>query len=150
MSQVKPGLREVLRDLSSGNRDWPLFLHGETGTGKTSAALALADFVDYAVYNELEMLCTSLVKHEFNWDPIAWATLAILDEIGLRDKSTDLSYTAVKTFWELRQQRDQKTIYISNVEPDRIRILFDDRIASRLLCGTVIEVTGDDRRRVKK
>lgn len=147
MSQVKPSLRDKLRELASGERKWPLFLFGDTGAGKTSAALALADFCELAFYDELDTLCDSVMNHTIDWDLIGWADLAILDEIGVRTKATDLHYTTVKSFWERRKRREQRTIYISNIQPQGIADVFDDRIASRLLCGTVVELTGDDRRK---
>lgn len=149
MSLVSEQLKTVFRQLANGERDWPLFLHGNTGAGKTGAALALADFVELAFYAELDQLCTDVMKGDVNWDLIGWAELAILDEIGMRLKSTDLHYATVKTFWERRERRGQRSIYISNVPPNRIAEIFDDRIADRLLPGTVIEVTGDSRRFTK-
>jgi hypothetical protein len=37
-------------------------------------------------------------------------------------------------------------IYISNLEPEAIARVYDDRIASRLLCGTWYKLDGEDRR----
>jgi chromosomal replication initiation ATPase DnaA len=144
MAAVKPGLRDLMRELAAGQRDWPLYLWGATGVGKTSAALALADFC-FTVYHRLDKLSTLTMKHEADWDEIGWADLAILDEIGMR-RATDLTYSVLLEFWETRQQRDQRTIYISNLSPADLASNFDGRVESRLLFGTVAELTDNDRR----
>ncbi len=150
MSAVSPGLQDVLRDLSNGASDWPLYIYGETGRGKTSAALALADFCELSFFATLEGLTNSVMDRSIDWELIGWADLAILDEIGAREKAGDLSYSTIYNFWERRERREQRTIYIGNLSPEKLQSVFDDRIASRLTFGTVVELTGRDRRTAGK
>lgn len=155
MALVKEGLRDVLRDLAAGKEEWPLFLHGAAGIGKSMAALALADFVAFSWYSTHEQLCDELMAANrnslaYDWDSVGWADLAIMDEIGAREKVNDLHYTSLLGFWERRERRNQRTIYISNCSPEEIKKIFDDRIYSRLMFGTVIELEDIDRRTGKK
>ena len=158
MDAVDSGLRYVFRRLINGHERWPLYLFGKPGRGKTCASLALLDhipwtmarrdfpFVSYIIggrYWVAEELINYLLNHE--WDTrIKDCSLAVLDELGERIKNTDLHYTAVKRFADDRIHKP--TIYISNLHPDEIAKAYDDRIASRILCGTCYELTGDDRR----
>jgi hypothetical protein len=73
--------------------------------------------------------------------------LVVLDEIGARQKVTDLHYSAVKEFADVRElDHSGVAIYISNLEPMQLANVYDDRIASRLLCGTWYKLDGKDRR----
>jgi hypothetical protein len=40
-------------------------------------------------------------------------------------------------------------VYVSNVAPNELASMYDDRICSRLLCGTWFELKGPDRRLAK-
>ena len=75
--------------------------------------------------------------------------LAILDELGTRNRVTDIEYSVVKRFADLREQQNARAaIYISNLAPGEIGSnLYDGRIVSRLTCGTWFELKGNDRRR---
>lgn len=70
--------------------------------------------------------------------------LAVLDELAIRTSAKDLDYTAVKRFADIRTGKP--TIYITNVQPADLGKLYDDRIFSRVACGTWYECTGEDRR----
>ncbi len=152
MDLVKPDLRDTLRNLATGNLPWPLFLWGPSGGGKTSAALALADFADTACYWTADDLADQVMagtpgETAETWELIAKKDLAILDEIGERRNIGDLAYRVAKKFADLREtQAGRVAIYISNVSPAELQSLFDDRIASRLLCGTVHKLEDRDRR----
>jgi chromosomal replication initiation ATPase DnaA len=50
----------------------------------------------------------------------------------------------------LNERKDKPTIITSNLSPENIAELHDERIASRLRAGTVIEVTADDRRQGRR
>lgn len=83
------------------------------------------------------------------WGRIASKDLAILDEVGERASAGDLHCTTLKRFADLRDnEAGAVAIYISNVRPHQLGELYDDRIASRLLAGTIYELTGKDRRRI--
>lgn len=79
-------------------------------------------------------------------DKIAEASLVVFDDVGLRDPSP----AAYEVFYLMIESRHGKpTIYTSNLDAAQLRATYDDRIASRLLCGTRIRMRGDDRRLAK-
>lgn len=137
---------------------------GPAGTGKTCAALALLDIVDgarkfWVAADMLEELIAcqkgELTRGERNvnmqefWDGWRNAALAVLDEIGGRERVSDFHYETIKRAIDFRESRP--AIFISNLPLDSrdsgsIRSIYDDRIASRLAGGTVIRFTGRDRR----
>lgn len=149
MDMVDPALLDVLRRLATGKERWPLFLSGPSGSGKTATALALCDFAESATYTTAEDLADRIMAGDGDaaWELIAERDLAVLDEIGERQQVGDLAYRAVKKFADIRStEAGSVAVYISNCQPSEIQSLFDDRVASRLLCGTSFELTGDDRR----
>jgi hypothetical protein len=151
LDRVDANLLALLRRLVSGQAEWPLYLFGAPGRGKTSAALALADVVETAVHATCDGLADATMSGNDGtlWERVRTKHLAILDELGARERVTDLGYSTVKRFLDLReQQAGRVAIYIANVEPESIAGLYDDRIASRLLCGVVFKLDGDDRRLV--
>lgn len=140
MAQVDEALRKLFRDLVDGVKKWPLYLHGPVGTGKTSAALALCDFTRSGFWT-CEELSSAIVSNETEpWDEIKSVELAVLDDIGLRARIGDLNYITVYNFAEARVDRNNIAIYVTNVTPDQIFEVYDERIASRLLCGTQFEL----------
>ena len=75
------------------------------------------------------------------------AELAALDELASRQNVSDVHYQSVLRFTSARDERPGRVaVYVSNVEPGVIGKIYDDRIASRLLCGTVFKLAGHDRR----
>lgn len=79
-------------------------------------------------------------------EKIADASLVVFDDVGLRDPSP----AAYEAFYLMVESRkDKPTIYTSNLDASQLCATFDDRIASRLLCGTRIRMRGDDRRLAK-
>lgn len=151
--RVEPALMAVFRQLALGEAPWPLYLHGPVGTGKTLAALCLCDMAAYAQYWTTEMVCNGIMGKDdslYHRPPWEWPVipdLIVLDELGTREKTGDLGYIAVKEFMDWRERTGQNVaIYISNHPPETIVSLYDRRIQSRLMCGTVYELTGPDRR----
>ncbi len=149
LASVDAGLLAMLRKLVAGQAEWPLYLYGAPGRGKTSAALALADVVETASYATCEGLADATMADEAGtlWARIQTKHLAILDELGARERVTDLGYSVVKRFCDLREQfAGRVAIYIGNVQPEAIPRIYDDRIASRVLCGICYHLDGGDRR----
>lgn len=146
LREVDRGLLAMFSELADGRARWPLFLYGAAGRGKTCAALALCDAVPLAIHRTTEEAIDAVVQDEraWLWDKLPDYHLAVLDELGARERVTDLHYQAVKRFADLRDQLP--AVYISNLHPDQIADLYDDRIASRVLCGSWYELGGDDRR----
>ncbi len=153
---VDPGLLKVLDDLVGGRAPWPLLLWGSPGRGKTLAALALCDITATAAFWTAEDLATFVVSHEpgevqGEFEHIGKKALVVLDELATRERSSDLHYSAVKRLVDIREQRAHRVaIYISNVEPAELATVYDDRLASRLTCGTILELGGVDRRRAAR
>ncbi len=145
-------LVSVVASLLAGGSQWPLFLYGPTGTGKTCAALALCDHVETAAYFTHEDICETVMgsdeEEKFNtWGMIAGKSLVVLDEIGARGVARELGYSTMRKVLDHREQYHHRiAVYISNVEPEQIQNLFDDRVASRMLCGTWCCLDGKDRR----
>jgi DNA replication protein DnaC len=149
LSLVDRKLLEVLHDLAEGRAAWPLFLYGPAGSGKTCAALAFADTIKTATFATVDGLSDAVMRHQADviWSRVKNKDLAILDELGARQTVTDLGYTVVKEFADLREQyANRAAVYISNADPKGIHRLYDDRIASRVLSGTVFHLLGQDRR----
>lgn len=74
-----------------------------------------------------------------------WQTkrLVVVDEIGLKTATQN----ALEAMWQLLEcRRGLPTIFTGNLTEAGIRGAFDDRVLSRLLAGTWIEVKGRDRR----
>jgi hypothetical protein len=81
------------------------------------------------------------------WGEIERKELAVLDDIGCRERVGDLAYRMVKKFADIREFNGKvASIFISNLRPKQLAEVYDDRVASRLLSGTVFELTGVDRR----
>lgn len=81
------------------------------------------------------------------WADVETKELAVLDEFGTRGTVGDLHYNVVKRFADLREQhRFGVAVYVSNLSPKDIPGLYDGRIASRVSCGTVFCLKGEDRR----
>lgn len=173
LAGVDPVLRDVFRSLVAGRADWPLFLHGPPGTGKTCAALALCDYLwpwqqRYATAGDLtsRVMATFGTGERFDWRPFGpysesryqpgnrpngepWGTtsgalLVVLDELGTREKVTDTHYETVQKLIDLRE--GLPLILIANPDIAGIGRLYDARIASRCEAGTVVELKGKDRR----
>jgi DNA replication protein DnaC len=142
----------AFRGLVGGTLPWPLFLHGQPGSGKTCAALALLDHAITGAY----ATCTELVERThkgynggvgIRWDEHfgpARRALVVLDELGTRKTITDTHYEVVQKMLDLREH--YPLIVISNLNIEEVGALYDERIASRCAAGTVVELKGRDRR----
>lgn len=153
LHDVDPALLRVFIGLADGRLAWPLLLWGPPGRGKTCAALALCDVAETAAFWTAEDLATFVLRREAaevdgEYRHLGGKALTVLDELGTRERVGDLAYSTVKRFADVReQQAGRVAIYVSNVPPHELSSLYDDRLASRLLCGTVFELTGADRRK---
>ena len=151
-------VRSVIDDCVSGKSQWPLVMFGEAGSGKTCTALVLADWAGSAKYTTQVQLCSDIIaanKGQLRWSGghaksareiwSAWknANFTVLDELATRKTVTDFQYETIKQAIDLRE--GQPSIVISNLSIKEIDSVFDDRIASRLRGGTIIELSGDRR-----
>lgn len=145
IDQIPSDLREVIRELLTDKANWPLYLHGDEGTGKTCAGLCMVDRVDGAAYVTVERVIGWLLDRDRSaWEWMERASLVVVDELGLRSRDSDLEYAAVKQLADIREHR--RAVWICNHPPAKIRELYDKRIYGRICTGTLHELAGDSRR----
>ena len=140
--RVPAKLRQALEGLLTGKLPWPAYIFGGTGTGKTCAALLVFD--EYVA-----MRCDAAELAACCWQPehVVWRQakvmpLVIVDEVGTG--TSDRDWLGLKKMADIRA--NMPTLWLSNLSPEQLKATFDDRIFSRLCCGTVVEVTGPDQR----
>ena len=161
IAEIDPAIRAAIRGLVSGELAWPFMVHGSVGTGKTCAMLALLDYAG-GEYWSVSNLCQYMNRAamgrvewskegrggtlwpEMIWGRIGKAPLIVLDEIGCRSQVSDAHYEVVKEMIDVRHRKPFAVI--SNLDLATLGKLYDDRIVSRLSAGTVIELSGPDRR----
>ena len=159
--EIEPELRGLINGLVTGKLNWPLMVYGGVGSGKTCAALALADAAGrgclvqtLAELTETVAACgrgdhydpSGLKMNAERWWGEWWskAPLVVIDELGLRGVVTDFQYEVLKRALDLRH--GQPAVYVSNLSPRDLAGVYDDRIVSRLCEGTVHKLTSTDRR----
>ena len=147
-------LKPTLLALIAGELPWPLFLYGSVGAGKTGAALALCDYALGTYWGLADLVDER--HRDFNrhrvervssdiWDRWQRWPLAVLDEIGVRSTVRPTEYDTLKKAVDLRLNKP--IIVISNIGPDDLVRLYDDRVVSRICTGTIRKLVGPDRRR---
>lgn len=165
--QISQAVQAAIRSLVAGEAPWPLFLHGPAGTGKTCAALCVLDHCkgEYftasslcewaieamkgtltwkALTGESPQLGDGMTTVDSFWRWIASRTLIVLDEVGCRGVVSDHHYDCVKRMLDVRFGKP--LIVLSNGDLAALEHLYDDRISSRLCGGTVLKLSGKDRR----
>lgn len=155
--QVDPKLAAAFRGLIRGELDWPLFIQGGTGTGKTCGALCMIDYYGGAFVEVRELRRQAwesergtlegsdgyIIRPSYFWHLWSVQPLTVLDEMGTRAESA-FGYEVVLD--SAKQRQDKPAIYISNLTGNELGELYDDRVMSRIGCGTVVTLKGDDRR----
>jgi DNA polymerase III delta prime subunit len=159
---VPEHVREVMRGLCAGEGDWPLYLYGPPGTGKTLAALCLHDHCGGIFYEaaQFHVDAVAAMKGDLMWpwmgpdrsdirEGIFWETMAktrllTIDDVGTRGRVTDAAYDRLKRAIDSRLGKPM--IVTSNLDLEALSKVYDDRLASRLAGGTLVQVAGDDRR----
>lgn len=66
-----------------------------------------------------------------------------VDDIGVRTSSEAQQDYLLEL---INTRGDMPTIYTSNHSPEKLKQLFDARIASRLMSSAIVQLTGKDRR----
>lgn len=155
---IAPGLREAIRALVTGQAPWPLFLHGNPGTGKTCAALTLldhaggmywtanglADAISAAMHGRLSNTRNQPVSLDALWVEMTRCSLVVIDELGQRGHPSDHHYEQVKKMLDIRE--GAPLLAISNLDLEELARSYDERVSSRLALGTVLHLRGDDQR----
>lgn len=140
-------LRRLVKD-----RLYPIFIHGATGRGKSFLAVRAfvgfnsrdgATFLRYGDFVE-ETIRASKNGQIGSFPAIRDTGLVVLDEIG----------SGISNEWKneillrvLDVRREKPLIITSNVKPSELPQVFDARIASRILAGSLLELCGEDIRR---
>jgi DNA replication protein DnaC len=155
---VDDRLAAAINGCVRGRTPWPLLVLGPPGVGKTFALLSVCDSFYRSVYTtpgdhhreatladrgDLYRGGYKVWASDF-WDRYDEASVVAVDEFGLRSEITDSHYENVKRLLDVREYR--AAIYASNVSPEKLASIYDERILSRLACGTVVTVNGEDRR----
>jgi len=138
-----------------------LFIHGETGCGKTHLAVAaLKEFYKLKAtgfFNRIEDLAKSLrevysqeKKSEF---PIiekhCRARFLVLDDLGA-DKQSDFIVTRIYDIVNYRNSENLLTIFTSNYGIEIIEDAYGSRIASRIKAGLILHLAAPDYRNRRK
>ena len=152
-------VKQAIVDCARGHTPWPLLFHGEAGSGKTCAGLCVVDHYG-GWYQELPEWCVRLIEARLGesrnsagyrvWTSELWSywrgtNLCVLDEVGTRETVSDHHFETLKKCLDLRLGKP--LIVISNHGLKALAHIYDDRIASRLSAGTIVEFEGDRRNR---
>ena len=154
---IDKGLREEITQLADGLKPWPLFLTGEAGSGKTCAGLCMYDHFGgwYLPLPDLASLIIDAQLGRLTWSSgyartvkdlrKDWndANLIVLDEIGSRSQVSDHHYETLKR--ALDDCEGRPLVLISNHDLETLERIYDDRIASRIAAGTIVQLNGDRR-----
>lgn len=163
---MPPAVPEAVRWCYENNR-WPLYLWGNTGTGKSCAAAAVyCRWNPSAAWFGLSELCDLLKSFQVSsmqlvpsggqmvemslsgfWRRLQNVGLVVIDEIGTRE-ATAHRYDAFRDVLEIR--KGKPLILTGNLDPKTSKIaeVYDERIQSRIAAGVLLEVKGTDKRLV--
>jgi len=156
-------LRQAMNAVTLGESPWPLTMVGEAGAGKSVAELLMlhrwSELGGHVYYN----LAADFIERyrlaragELQWSTGYPATelevvdqwsrphLAVMDELGTRDKATPFQCEVIQRCLDSRLGRP--SVYTSNLALEVLEQVYTDRIASRLSEGTVVYVKGDQRK----
>jgi len=160
-SEIDPTISQAINRLATGKGEWPLLIYGPVGTGKTYAAVAALDRFG-GVYHTASGFPEKLIladdrgiqwhrdgesgvwRSENLWRHIRLAALVVVDELGSRGVPTPTQKARLQELMDSREGRP--LILISNLTPEELCGIYDERIMSRALRGTLAKVEGQDRR----
>lgn len=161
-SRIPAGTLERLR-IHASKGEWPLYLKGEVGRGKSYTAAAVYrrwtgtavwmnffDFCDRAMRlakdGELSMYVNGTAveyTRENWWRGIVSVGLVVIDEIG-SGKSHEWRNEAL---WNLLEKRKGRPLILTgNIDLDGLGEKFDERIQSRIAAGAPVTFQGRDMR----
>lgn len=173
LASIPENLRECLKLAEIGKVQWPIYIHGDPGNGKTCASLAISDHVDRSEFFTFEQFAAKTndirfgrsfftaggqmnpegyreITHEIAWTVQRWnqhlvsVPLVLLDDVGTRDRASEAAYEAFKG---LLDSRDGKPLIVtSNHDVSVMATIFDPRVFDRLASGTVVKLTESSRR----
>ena len=161
-ARVPVRISMAFRRCRIGELPWPLLLSGTVGVGKTRACLCMHDLFggrydelatyadDFGLVRRGEFRDRRLI-HEPKLSERDWIRLirserlVIVDDIGRRAKESD---HVLDTLIRLLNAREggHPLVLVTNLTPEDLAHNYDDRIASRMASGTVVNVEGPDQR----
>lgn len=159
LEDLSEQVREKLLSLKYGQ---DVFVFGPVGTGKTYAMAALLRHYVYEGYDcqrinfddfcvEVRSTMTPAAK-QTEWDlikPLKDIDKLFIDDLGIRSKQeTDFAYFTFYSLLNKRQERRLPTFISSNKSIDQLGQSFDARVASRLSTALIIEMNGEDKRKI--
>jgi len=143
---------EQIRETRKG-----IYLHGESGTGKTHIAYAIAKYVEEAmhikvkIYNSPNLFASIRDAMDgeyrgFMRDLLEYKGLLIIDDVGA-EKPTEWVFEQFYRIINHRYEQKLPIIFTSNLSLESLAEKLDGRIPSRIveMCE-VIELGGADRR----
>ena len=145
--------RQALEDWASGAPRTNLLLLGPVGVGKTHAAVGVLRVVHEhewsiafaPIVEALDWLRPNGPDDAFN--ALARPRVLVLDDLG-GERPTDWTAERLYAVVNRRWLDNKATVATSNLKPDELRQVLDERLYSRLVHGaTAVALTGPDRRR---
>ncbi len=129
---------------------FPIYLHGGVGLGKTGLAAVLFRIAKNPIWRRADTFLLDLSTgrrddtYRAEIRKASEASLLVLDDLGVRNPSEGM-FPQLFDILELR--KNVPTIITSNKSLDELgEIYTDGRIYSRIAAGTVMMMTGKDRR----
>jgi DNA replication protein DnaC len=136
------------------NGPWPVYLCGDAGRGKTfiAASAYVACPANHVLWIDFQRWSKEIMKARQGLGEIreAWelrkveeSRLVCIDDCGLKSDSEAQSGLLLEV---LNLRQGKPTIVTCNHEPIALPRVFDSRVTSRLLSGSIIKLVGPDRR----
>ena len=129
---------------------FPVYIYGPVGTGKSGIAAVLYRIASSALWRRADsyLLDLSTGRNDGSYRQeiakIETAHLLVLDDLGTRKPSEGMFHML---FDILERRKARMTVITSNHSPEELRDVYEDgRIYSRLMAGTPLVCSGEDRR----
>lgn len=129
---------------------FPIYVSGDVGTGKTGFAAVMYRIASRPIWRRADsfLLDLSMGRSDDTYRSelrkVADASLLVLDDLGIRKPSEGMFHLL---FDVLELRKTKPTIITSNKTIDELSDHYTDgRIYSRLAAGTVMQMSGRDRR----
>lgn len=159
LESIDSGIADKLLALEPGQ---DVFMFGPVGVGKTYAMAALLrhyvyegfeckriNFDDFCVQVRSTMGAASKQTEYELIEPLKQIDKLFVDDLGLRSgQETNFVYVTLFSILNKRQERMLPTFITTNKSVEQLGQSFDSRIVSRLQTALIIEMTGQDKRRL--
>lgn len=136
-------------DQAYRTKSWPWYVWGPTGVGKSCAVAALYERWPDAIFLYAPQFIPDFVharvEHRAGGmlNSLRDASLVFLDDVATREMTVPQTEALLLT---LEKREGKPLIMTGNLSPQKLGECLDDRIASRICAGVVIEINGPDRR----